>query len=395
MKAFRYVAINPQGRRLSGTGYAPNQDALRDNLLDTRLQPLSIRPTLLQLRGSQFLTETVGARIAKDLARLLSRGISLNQALGWVIDREVPAVSAMMRGVRDRLSAGATLSSALAALSGPSSRFLAAMALAGETSGKQAEVLASAAATLQTSAALKQKLLTLSLYPLLVIAVAFLSIGIYAFSVLPSLEPAFEGLGDAVPPQTRAVLIFGAVVRVLLPVLVLGGLGFALLFAASHAFRARLNETLSKLAMRPTASPARDAVFAGLSGRLDVMVGSGVPLPAAWRLAREPIGMDWLKASLQAQDSGLAEGASLSDALSRTPLCSPDLIHFVTLGEQTGDLAKALSEASAFLGGRAQESIERALSIITPVVILSVGGLVGGITLMVFQGLLAIGDTVA
>jgi type II secretory pathway component PulF len=58
-------------------------------------------------------------------------------------------------------------------------------------------------------------------------------------------------------------------------------------------------------------------------------------------------------------------------------------------------VAKALNDGSAMLAGRAQEAIERVLSVITPLVIIVVGGMVGLITMMVFQGLLAVGDAVA
>ena len=115
---------------------------------------------------------------------------------------------------------------------------------------------------------------------------------------------------------------------------------------------------------------------------------------AAWRLAREPVSLTGLSRRLEAQDHRLMEGVRLSEALAATPNVPADLIHYVSLGEQSGQVAKSLTDAAAAIGGRAQETIERLLSVVTPVVIIAVGGMVGLITMMVFQGLLAVGDAV-
>jgi type II secretory pathway component PulF len=256
-------------------------------------------------------------------------------------------------------------------------------------------VLAAGAASLGAMDALRRRLITLSVYPAFVIAVAFGAIAVYAYAVLPSLEPAFEGLGDGIPAQTQAVLTFGAVVRGLTPVLAvaIGILSSALIL--STRLRQGAADLLARLFMRGRASPLRDFIFANLAARLGVMLQAGVPMAPAWRLACEPVGIGWLGRSLAAQDDRLMEGGRLSEILRGVPYTPADLLHYVTMGEQSGQVHKALGDSAALLGARAQESIERLLSVMTPLVIVVVGGMVGLITMMVFQGLLAIGDAVA
>ena len=189
--------------------------------------------------------------------------------------------------------------------------------------------------------------------------------------------------------------MFGAIMRVLLPALAIGSLGAALILAALPRVRREGGDLLARAMMALPVSPLRDFVFAGLASRLAVMLEAGVPLAAAWRLAREPISIPSLGVTLAAQDERLLEGARLSEVLARVASAPKDLVHYVALGERSGRSPKALNDASALLATRAQEAIERLLSVFTPVVIILVGGMVGVITMMVFQGLLAVSDAVA
>ncbi|MBJ7484441.1 type II secretion system F family protein [Brevundimonas sp.] len=393
MKAFHYTALDPGGRRLRGTGYAAHAQGLRDQLLDARINPLTIRPALFQGTRRLSLTETEAARFARDLAQLLSSGLAITQALTLIASRETARLAAIAREVRARLGAGEPLSVALGAAEGQPARFLQALARGGEASGRQTEVLAAGATSLAATSALKRRMITLSVYPAFVILVAFGSIAIYAYAVLPSLEPAFENFQE-VPAQTRAVLVFGAVVRAAVPVVALLALATGAGLAASSEFRRLIRDGMAAVLMRGKRSALADFVFADLASRLAVMLQAGVPLAAAWRLAREPVSLTSLSRRLEAQDHRLMEGVRLSEALAATPNVPADLIHYVSLGEQSGQVAKSLTDAAAAIGGRAQETIERLLSIVTPVVIIAVGGMVGLITMMVFQGLLAVGDAV-
>ena len=395
MKAFHFTAMGADGRRHRGVSYAAEAAALRDRLIDARLHPVAIRPALLQHQGPLRLTEAEAARLGRDLAQLMTSGMALAQALSLLETRETPRVSAIAREVRQRLISGEPLSKALEVASGTPARFLQALARGGEASGRQSEVLAAGARSLAAADQLKKRLITLCIYPVFVILVAFGSIAIYAYAVLPSLEPAFEGMGSDIPAQTQAVLTFGAVVRLLMPIAAAGTGGLAVLLAVSARARRTGGDLVARLLMRGKRSPMRDFVFANFASRLAVMLQAGVPLAPAWRLAREPVTIASLSRALAVQDERLMEGVRLSEVLRAIPNTPPDLIHYVLMGEQSGQVAKALNDGSAVLAGRAQEAIERVLSVITPLVIIVVGGMVGLITMMVFQGLLAVGDAVA
>lgn len=395
MRAFRFVVLEPSGRRKAGLAYAPDARTLRDRLVESHAHPLSIRPALLQTSRKLSLSEAEAARLSRDLAQLLTSGLSISQALGLIISRETPKAAAVAREVRTQLMAGVPLSSALDCAEGQASRLLQALARGGEASGRQAEVLAAGAASLAASSALKRRMLTLSLYPLFVILVALGSIAVYAYAVLPALEPAFDSLGDQLPLQTKAVLAFGALVRAAFPALGAILLSASLLLALSPRLRASGRDLFANLLMRGRRSPVRDYLFAGLASRLAVLLKAGVPLGVAWRLSRDAVSIGSLSRQLSAQDHRLMEGARLSDAFAAVPATPADLIHYVSLGEHSGRLSPALEDGSSAIGQRAQEAVERLLAVATPLIIVAIGAMVGVITMMVFQGLLAVGDAVS
>lgn len=394
MIAFRYRGLDASGRMQRGLAYAVDSAQLRDQLVERKLHPLSITPVRFLLRRPLGLSERDASRLARDLGQLTASGMALAPALSMIAARETPGVAAIAREVRQRLAHGEPLSVALRAAQGRASGFLQALARGGEASGRQSDVLIAGAAALAASDTLKRRLITLSIYPAFIILVAVGAIAVYAYAVLPALAPAFGTLGDEVPQQTKLVLDAGAFIRLALPVV--AGLVLATGLAAGVVpkFRLALRDGLIGLLMRGKRSPLRDFLFASLSGRLAVLIRAGVPLSVAWRLAREPIGAVRVQKLLALQDERIMEGVRLSEAIAALSLAPPDLVHYVAMGEQSGQIAKALDDAAEALGFRAQERIERLLSVITPLVIVTVGLLVGLITMMVFQGLLAIGDAV-
>lgn len=394
MKPYRFSALGPDGRKQSGVVHAATVGSVRDQLIRRGLHPVGIRRALFTPSATLRPSEAEAARLAKTLAQLTGSGLSMAQALSLLEVRETGGLALLAREVRGRLVAGEPLSAALGAGSGPSIRLLQTLTRAGEAAGRQVDVLKDAARSLTASDQLKRRILTLSLYPAFVIAVALGSIGIYAFAVLPALEPAFEGMGEDLPAQTQAVLTFGAVMRVAIPV-VAGLVAAALLtWTLVPPLRAPLMDLAARALMRGRRSALADMVFANLTARLAVMVQAGVPAAVAWRLSSDPVSLPTLKRQLAAQSPRLMEGEALSRALAQIPSCPRDVAELVALGERSGRVAPALTDASDQLAARSQEALERALSILTPLVIVLVGILVGTITLMVFQGLLAISDAV-
>jgi general secretion pathway protein F len=392
--AFAYRAIDTSGRAVRGRRDAADAPSLRDRLLAEQLTPLSISPVWTGWRGqagSYRVSDAAAAAFLAELARFLQSGLSLGQALQIAeTTADAPAVARLAGRLRGDLMAGVALSEALSVVPGQTGRFLASLAKTGEATGRLAEVFAGGAKALSAAAALQQRLLTMIIYPAFVLVMACGAIGLFAFAVLPALEPAFASVGAKLPASTRFVLDAGHVLRDGLPWFLL-----ALLLAGALSFTAPVRRVLSRAFEAVLSTPIglgilQDSAFAGFAQRLAVALGAGVPSRQAFRVAADSVGPSRIREALLAQGDRLREGAKLSQALEAVPATPRLLLGLVRVGETSADLASVFAEAGDMLARRAHERTERALALVTPAIVLTVGLVVGTVVLVVFQGLLAI-----
>jgi type II secretory pathway component PulF len=392
--AFAFRAIDPAGRSVRGKREAADAGSLRDRLLAEELTPLSISPARGLLRadaGAYRLSDAAAAAFLAELARFLQSGLSLGQALQIVeTTTETPAAGRLAARLRSDLMAGVALSDALAIVAGQVGRFLSSLAKAGEATGRLAEIFAGGAKALAASAALKQRLFTMAIYPAFVLLMACGAIGLFAFAVLPALEPAFQSVDAKLPDSTRFVLGAGDVLRAGAPYF-----GVAILVAIALCFAAPVRRLAGRAFEAVAATPIglgilQDSAFAGFAQRLAVALAAGVPSRLAFQVAADAVGPGRIRGALLAQSSRLREGAKFSQALEAVPETPRLLLGLVRVGEASADMASVFGEAGDMLASRARERTERALALVTPAIVLAVGLVVGTVVLVVFQGLLAI-----
>jgi len=398
MKTWTWRGVDAAGRATRGKREGLSEAQVRDALLAEHLTPTSITASaqaFAPARTGLSLSDAQAAAFAADIARFLKSGLSLGQTLHIVeTTSEVPVLARLATHVRGELMAGRPLSAGLSAIPGQTGRYLQALAKAGEATGRLTEILAGGAAALKASAATRQRLVTMIIYPLFVMAMAAAAILLFAFAVLPALEPAFAGVGE-LPASTRAVMTGGRILRLAAPLLGLAALALALALVLSRAARDVAIRLLHRLMLtRIGLGILPDTVFGGLAQRLSIAVGAGVPLATAFRVSVEAIGVAPVRQALEAQEPRLREGTKLSEVFRAIPFAPPMLIGLAKVGESASDLPRVLGEAGDALSARAQEKTERFLSILTPAIVLLIGLVVGGIVLVVFQGLMSISDMV-
>lgn len=402
MTAFAYRGMDAKGRPVRGRREAADETQLRDGLLAEQVTPLTITPVSASLaalapqpRSGLALNEAQAGAFCADVARFLKSGLSLGQTLQIIeTTAEQPVLARLARHVRGELMAGRPLSAALESLPGQTGRYLQALAKAGEATGRLTDILAGGAAAMKASAAAKQRLLTMIIYPMFVMAMAAGAITLFAFVVLPALEPAFAGVAS-LPASTRFVLSAGRALRHAAPMLGLLLAGAIAAVAFLPPVRAAARSLLHAVLLSPAGlGILADTVYGGLARRLAIAVGAGVPMATAFRVSVEAIGIPALRGPLEAQEPRLREGSRLSAAFTAAAHAPAVLIGLTKVGETAADLPRVLDEAGEALAARAAERTERLLSLLTPAIVLAIGLVVGTIVLVVFQGLLAISQSV-
>ncbi len=399
MSSFAYKGFDAAGQVVRGRREAGTVSELRDALISDRVTPVSItqRASVRSRDGGRLaLSEAAAGAFAADLARFLRSGLSIGQALQILATTaEHGNAAALAERARADLIEGTPLSGALAVVRGQTGRFLQALAKAGEATGRLPDILDGGASALRASAALKRRLLTLCVYPAFVLAMAIGAISVFAFAVLPALEPAFAGLSVELPIGTRMMLAGGRVLRAAMPFLLAGAAALAATVAVSPPVRHMGRSVGARLLLTPLGGGMlQDAVFASLSRRLGIAIGAGLPVLTAFRVCVDAVGVDPIRLALQAQEERMREGAKLSEVLRASGYAPRLLISLSKVGETSTDLPQVLDDAGKTLGARAEEKMERTLALLTPAIVMAIGVVVGGVVLMVFQGLLSISEAV-
>lgn len=401
MPVFSYKALNPAGDTLGGQIRAPSKTVAMDMILSsgrtpTRLTQVQDTPgarSWLKREAAPLNVAATGA-FARDLARLLSSGFSLHQALQMVsASTESKGVRALAETAASHVNTGGKLSDVLSRETGSPVKTLAGLVKAGEASGELQTILGSAGDSFERSAEFREKLTSALIYPMIILFMISLTLIVFFSLVLPRLAPLFEDVGDRLPLATKLLLGFGEWTEVWLPVIGVGCLAGFIMLRLNSGLKSRVTRWWhSRLIGRLGLGGPRLAGYAAYARTLGLLLGSGLPLYSANDIAARSLGNSALSGSLSNISAGLREGLSLTARLEGLSHVPDILVRMSAVGEQTGKLGAALIDAAGILERKAQTRTDRLLAALTPAITILLGLLVTGVLGSLFLGIASLTD---
>jgi general secretion pathway protein F len=403
MPTFQYRAVSVEGSALSGEISAADRKSAAARLQAQGHTPLSItelKPGSLQalLSRDLFAGEHLGAgalvKLIQQLSVLLGAGILVEDGLALLAGREgAPKTRRLLQELLRRLRGGSGLADAMATEAKSFPSVVIAMVRAGEASGALDSVLARLAEYLRRSEAARQTVRSALIYPTILAVTALSSVILILTVVLPQLEPLLRDAGPALPPQAR--LVFGA--SDLLRrwwwafLAILGAVGYGLWRGWGEPANAvRRDRLLLRLPLLGAA--IRQAQTARFARTLGALVGGGVALPTALALARPVISNHVMADAVTRVSSQLREGGGLAEPLARTGVF-PDLsIQLIRIGEATGKLDQMLLQQAEIFDEEVRLVLGRALTLLVPVLTVTLGFIVAGIIASVMSAMLSINN---
>ena len=385
MAAFQFQALDAVGGTQQGVLEADTARAARQQLRERGLTPLSVdavsSATLsagtfnLRRRG---LTGAELALFSRELATLVDAGLPVDEALAALADqRQHPRVERVVLALRARVREGATLADALAAFPESFPELVCAAVAAGEHSGQLGGALTRLAEYSERRADFTRGLLSALAYPVLLVVVALLIVSGLLVYVVPQVTHVFEHLGQRLPLLTRALLALSAFMRqfgLFVFVLLIAGAIGARMALLRPELQTRWHALLLRLPVFGRLLRAADT--ARVTRTLATLCGSGVPLLDALKLSARSARMAPLRAALQRAALRVREGQAFWRALSDSGEFPPVALRLIASGERSGRL-EAMLDAAAQHEARAVDTRLAAIgSVIGPLAILMVGGLV-------------------
>jgi len=408
MPAFSFEALQADGVTRKGVIEADSVKSARTQLRTQQLVPLAVTPLAVDtpLSDTPWWNRSIGGGRAfsasaltvwtRQLAGLVSSGLPLERALAALSEEaEEEKQGHLVASIRAEVNAGSSLARALALHPREFSPIYTAVIGAGEQGGHLSLVLEQLADDLEDQQNLKAKLIGASLYPAIVSLVAMAIVVFLVTSVVPQVAGVFAGSKQKLPWLTTAMLSFSDFVRsygwAMLALLVAGTLSL-LKALKQEAFRLRFDAAWLQLPLIGRLSVGYNA--ARFAGTLGMLANAGVPILRALQTAAETLSNRAMRADALEALVLVREGAPLAMALSQKKRFPGLLSMFARLGEQTGQLPLMLQRAAKQLSGEVQRRAMALATILEPLLIVAMGGVVMVIVLAVLMPIIQLNQWV-
>jgi general secretion pathway protein F len=380
MTAFRWEAVDVQGRLKQGVLEADNARAVRDQLRAGGLTPTAVDESTVRREtfASVRLPAPLLALTTRQLATLTLSGMPLDQALTAVAEQADDARAARIAtSLRAHVAAGESLPAALARYPRTFSPLFRGLVGAGAETGRLAEVLSRLSDYLEAREALRQKVILALIYPAVVTLIAFGVIAVLLVYVVPQVVSVYQQSRQTLPWLTQALIAASAFFRAT-GWIWLGGIAAACVaFALAlrrPAFRARWHASLLRAPVAGRLLRSLDT--ARFASTLAILTASGAPLLRSLDAAADVVRRIPLREAAGRAASLVREGVALSRALREQKVFPPVLVHLVANGEQSGRLAAMLERAAGELERDAERRLAWLAALLQPALIVIMGAIV-------------------
>jgi general secretion pathway protein F len=403
--AFRYEAVDDDGKTKKGVLNADSARAARADLRSQGMTPITVGAIASQVDESgQTKARSFGDKLStnelalftRQLASLLEASLPLEQAFSALLEQaERTYLRDLIASVRSEVMGGASLSDALSHHPRDFADIYRALVASGEQIGQLAKVLSRLADYIERRNALVQKVKLAFTYPAIVTVVAFAIVIFLLTYVVPQIVSVFANTKQKLPLLTVLMLAVSDFVRNYGWMVLVAAIAFGL------AWRTALKNADIKLRWHTWLLTAplygkfeRSLNTARFASTLAITTGSGVPILRALQTSRDTLSNVAMRLQVEEAANSVREGVGLARALSAHKHFPPMLIHMIRAGEITGELPAMLERAS---NAQEQDLERRALTIaglLEPALILAMGVVVLLIVLAVLMPIIEINQLV-
>lgn len=393
MPAFTYKAVGRDGKSQQGVIEADGLDVATRLLRSRGLTPLKIQEGSADDEGKPPSRQEV-LSMTTELSVLLRAGLPLDRALKVLIDMDgQPRMRAVLSELLKSVKGGKALSIALQPFEDTFGSFYLSMVRAGEASGQLSAVLDRLVEHLESAKATRDSVVSAMIYPAILLVVAVLSIVVMLGFVVPQFETLFNDMGDALPAMTKGVIAAAEFIKAWGLLLAIFAVLLGVLFqrwASSEAGKTALDQRLLSLPI--AGNIAFEYEMAKFARTVGTLLGNGVSLLKAIQIAIDTVGNLPLKEGLSVLPPAVKAGKRMSVALDETDMFTPMVIQMTRVGEESGSLDGMMLELAKVFEDHVASGIKRLLTLLEPVLILTMGAIIAVIIIAILMGILSVND---
>jgi type II secretion system protein F len=401
MAEYLYKATTLTGQTVEGLMDGKDEATIVQGL--HQLGYIPIRITSVREKGTTFrLSSLLPKRVAikdlllftQELSTLISSGLPIDRSLsilGTLTENE--KLQETVKDVLKKIEGGNSLAEALGNHPKIFSKLYVNMVKAGESGGFLETVFSRLAQYLQSTKEIRDFLISVMVYPLILTIVSGISIIILMTFVIPRFGRIFSDMGKAIPLPTQILLSISDWVRgywwVGLGIVLLGYFGFKIYMRQEER---KIKWDGFKLKWAFIGDLIKKIEVARFSRTLGTLLQSGVSILQALNLAKEISQNRVISRSIAYVHDRLREGKAISKSLGETEIFPPLAIQMIGVGEETGKLDEMLVRVAETYEGNLQSSLKRFVSLLEPVIILIMGVVVGFIVISMLLAIFSINE---
>ncbi|HEX4364108.1 MAG TPA: type II secretion system F family protein [Solirubrobacteraceae bacterium] len=404
MSTYVFKAIDLAGTQAKGELDAESKQSVADQLKAKGLIVLDIADKSrakqdIELPWANRITLGDLSIMTRQLATMVSSGMTILRAL-YVLEAQTEnkKLAAQLVEVRKDVEAGLPLSDALERHPKTFNPLYVAMTRAGETGGLLEESLLRVADQLEKEDSLRRQVKSAMAYPIVILSFAMIVMLAMVAFIVPVFAGVFKELGTGVqmPSMTRFVMGVSNVVTGYWYLLLIGsvalGVGFAK-WKKTPRGRSLWQRFLLRIPFK-IGDIFQKVALARWSRTFSALMGAGVPLLQAIDITKQTAGNIVVEEAMDHVMVSVKAGGSIAQPLMDSPVFPSMVGHMVKVGEETGALTTMLSKIGDFYEDQVAASVKALTSLLEPVMIVFVGGVVGFIVISMYLPLFSVYDAI-
>jgi type IV pilus assembly protein PilC len=387
---WRWTAKTRQGDTRTGEMEAADVAAVRARLGQMGLEPVRVRRRLgsieLRLPGASGVKTKDILIFTRQFSVMIDAGLPLVQALEIIgTQADNPAFRKVLLAVKAKVESGSTFADALADHPKAFDDLFVQLVRAGEIGGILDTILNRLGAYIEKNEKLKRRVKGAMVYPSIVLTVAVGVTVVLLAYVTPTFEKMFKDFGGAMPGPTQVLIDLSHGLRDNWYLFL--GVPIALVVAfraavANPRGREIWDDTVLKA---PVFGPlVRKVAVARFTRTLGTMLSSGVPILDALQIVARAAGNKTVEKAVLYVRAKISEGKNIAPPLAETGVFPPMVVQMIGVGEATGAMDAMLNKIADFYDDEVDVGVAALTSMIEPVMMVFLGGVVGGFLIAMY-----------
>jgi type IV pilus assembly protein PilC len=391
MPTFAYTGRTRGGQNVNGERAADNMDAAvaalrREQILVTRITASKEKAEAKKGKAGKSVSPKNLAVFVRQFSVMIDAGLPLVQCLEILGTQEEDRnFSATILQTRSDVESGASLADAMKKHPKAFDPLFTNMIAAGEAGGILDTILKRLATYIEKAVKLKSQVKSAMIYPVAVIVIACLVVGVILWKVIPTFASLFSGLGAELPLPTRIVIAMSNGIVAFGPFLLVGigaaGYGIKQYYATTGGRRmidaGMLKTPVLGLILRKIA-------VARFCRTLATLLTSGVPILDGLDITARTSGNAIVEDAIQLTRKSIERGETIAAPLKETGVFPPMVTQMISVGETTGALDTMLAKIADFYEDEVDTAVAGLLTLLEPLMIAFLGIVVGGIVIAMY-----------